>query len=163
MSSKPVTRSASKSKGKTTAHEADATSPTPKSIHARRRKSAPAVTEADVVGNVTDEDVKGKTKEKSSDKAGHVLGLKLDGLKEKLGEGLGDLTVKLHPTVSTHDSQSRTHADGEEFVLQGNGHYKLLGKCGASTVRRFLTCLVLSSRNAPTRTRPQRRSCIQSN
>jgi hypothetical protein len=104
MSSRPVTRSASKSKGKTSAHEADATSPTPKTIHARRRKSASAVTGADIVDNITDEDVKGKTKEKPSDKAGRVLGVKLDGLKEKLGEGLGDLTVKLHPTVSTYDS-----------------------------------------------------------
>jgi hypothetical protein len=103
MSSKPVTRSASKSKGKTSVHEADAPSPTPKSIHTRRRKSAPAVTDTDLVDDVADEDVKGQTKEKPSDKAGRVLGVKLDGLKEKLGEGLGDLTVKLHPTVSTHD------------------------------------------------------------
>lgn len=124
MSSKPITRSASRSKGKTSAPEVETGSPTHKSAHVRRRKSAPAVTEAELVDDDTSEDVKGKTREKPKDKAERVLGLKLDGLKDKLGEGLEDLTVKLHPTVRIDNVPCLAHADNcyaGEWSLQTSG------------------------------------------
>lgn len=99
--SKPITRSASKTKGKTSVHEVNAGSPTPKNLHIRRRKSAPAATEIDGDENDDLKDVQGKAKAKPMDKAERVLGLKLDGFKGKLGEEMEDLTVKLHPTVRT--------------------------------------------------------------
>lgn len=42
---------------------------------------------------------KGKAKEERKETLGHSLALDLAGLKDKLGEGLEDLTVKLHATV----------------------------------------------------------------
>ena len=102
--SKPVTRSASKEKAKTATavHEAEAASPTPKSLHIRRRKSAPATTENEADGHGDLEEMKGKDKMKSADKAEPVSRMNLDGLREKLGEETEDFTVKLHPTVFIH-------------------------------------------------------------
>ena len=102
--SKPVTRSASKEKAKTATavHEAEAASPTPKSLHIRRRKSAPATTENEADDHGDLEEMKGKDKMKSADKAEPVSRMNLDGLREKLGEETEDFTVKLHPTVFIH-------------------------------------------------------------
>lgn len=100
MSSKPTTRSASKAAAKTSAHDASMDSPTPKSIHARRRKSAPAVTDGEP-SDLSTRVSKGKAREVTSETSGRALSLHLDGLKDKLGEGSEDLTVKLHATVGT--------------------------------------------------------------
>jgi hypothetical protein len=73
-------------------------SPTPRSNYARRRKSAPAVTE-ELSDASPSKNSKDKAKDERKEKPGYSLGLDLAGLKDKLGEGLEDLTVKLHATV----------------------------------------------------------------
>lgn len=74
-------------------------SPTPKSNYARRRKSAPAVAEMETPDVSPPKVLKGKGKEEKKQASGNSLGLDLAALKDKLGEGLEDLTVKLHATV----------------------------------------------------------------
>lgn len=125
--SKPVTRSASKTKGKTTVHEVDAGSPRPKNQHIRRRKSAPAATENNVDDGDDLKDLKGKAKAKPTDQAERVLGLKLEGLKGKLGEESEDLTVKLHPTVRTCATPFLAHTDDKRLQILGRWPLQVVG------------------------------------
>ncbi|KAI5452560.1 phospholipid:diacylglycerol acyltransferase [Naganishia albida] len=81
-------------------------SPTPKSNYARRRKSARAVTEVESPDASPPKVSKGKGRAEREEEPEHVSRLDLSALKDKLGEGLEDLTVKLHAT--------------------GDGQYKLL-------------------------------------
>ena len=105
MYSKPTTRSASKSKGTSSAHEAnELDSPTPKaSIRNRRRKSAPSVVDPELtettVGHADGKHAVGKGESKPVRVSGRDLGLSVEGLKEKIGKGLEDLTIQLKPKV----------------------------------------------------------------
>lgn len=114
MYSKPTTRSATKSKGTSSVHEAkEMDSPTPKaSIRNRRRKSAasavdPEVTET-TAGHASHAEAAGKGSSQSARLAGRDLGLSIEGLKEKIGKGLEDLTIQLKPKVrQVNDRMSR--------------------------------------------------------
>lgn len=74
-------------------------SPTPKSNYARRRKSARAVTEVESPDASPPKVSKGKGRAEREEEPEHASRLDLSALKDKLGEGLEDLTVKLHATV----------------------------------------------------------------
>ncbi|KAJ9116112.1 hypothetical protein QFC20_000789 [Naganishia adeliensis] len=128
MSNRPTTRSASKASAKSSVQEATMDSPTPRSNYARRRKSAPAVTEEPSdVGSPKSS--KGKAKEERKETLGHSLGLDLAGLKDKLGVGLEDLTVKLH---ATGDGQYKLLAPGTPLHELNIAEALLSGKKGDS-------------------------------
>ncbi|KAJ9118262.1 hypothetical protein QFC22_004173 [Naganishia vaughanmartiniae] len=84
-------------------HEAkELDSPTPKtSIRNRRRKSAPSLVDSEVTeATAGHDDIKpaaSKGESKSARLAGRELGLSMEGLKEKIGKGLEDLTIHLKP------------------------------------------------------------------
>ncbi|KAJ9099878.1 hypothetical protein QFC21_003883 [Naganishia friedmannii] len=114
MYSKPTTRSASKSKGTSASdhHAKDMDSPTPKaSMRNRRRKSAPSVVEPEVMEATAGhaEEYASKGESKSVRLAGRELGLSVQGLKEKIGKGLEDLTIQLKPKLLPHKA---SHSGG---------------------------------------------------